>query len=102
MQIEIRLEGTTALICNKFTDSAAQAASSGTRTSSSAVDRGTAHEVRSSILRCSTSFPRLSQDVKMPATHRRAHLRAGYWQILGKVCSANVQEMESVYAPVCD
>ena len=45
MQIEIRLEGTTALICNKFTDSAAQAASSGTRTSSSAVDRGTAHEI---------------------------------------------------------
>lgn len=45
MHINIRLEGTTPLICNKFTDAAAQAASSGTRLSSANTDRGTPQEI---------------------------------------------------------
>jgi hypothetical protein len=45
MQIGIRIEGTTPLICNKFTDAAAEAASSGTRKSSANKDRGTPLEI---------------------------------------------------------
>lgn len=45
MKIEIRIEGTTALICNKFTDAAAEASSSGTRGSSAAGERGTPLEI---------------------------------------------------------
>lgn len=41
MKINISIEGTTALICNKFHDAAAESASSGTRTSSAAADKGT-------------------------------------------------------------
>lgn len=45
MRLKIRIEGTTALICNKFTDAAAEASSSGTRGSGSAKDRGTPLEI---------------------------------------------------------
>lgn len=50
MKIDIRLEGTTPLICNRFTDSAAQSASSGTRSSMSTTDRGTPQEICQSKL----------------------------------------------------
>lgn len=50
MKIEIRIEGVTALICNRFTDAAAEAASSGTRGSGSSQDRGTPLEIAESKL----------------------------------------------------
>jgi hypothetical protein len=45
MHIAIRIEGVTPLICNRFTDAAAEAASSGTRSSSANKDRGTPLEI---------------------------------------------------------
>lgn len=45
MEILITIEGTTPLICNKFTDAAADAASNGSRGSSAAQDRGTPLEI---------------------------------------------------------
>lgn len=50
MDVSIRIEGTTPLICNKFTDAAAEAASNGTRTSMAATDRGTPLEIARSKL----------------------------------------------------
>lgn len=50
MQIAIRIEGTTALLLNKFTDAAAMAATSGSRGSSAASERGTPQEVAQSKL----------------------------------------------------
>lgn len=50
MEINIRIEGTTPMICNKFTDAAAEAASSGTRAASANTDRGTPHEIAASKL----------------------------------------------------
>ena len=44
MKINVRVEGTTALICNRFSDAAAEAATSGSRGSSAAADRGTPRE----------------------------------------------------------
>jgi len=41
MKIEIEITGTTPLICNRFTDAAAEAATNSTRGASSAADRGT-------------------------------------------------------------
>jgi hypothetical protein len=45
MRIKITISGTTPLICNKFTDAAAEAASSGARGSSAGQDRGTPQEI---------------------------------------------------------
>jgi len=45
MKINITIQGQTALICNRFSDEAAEAASSGTRSSASAADRGTPLEI---------------------------------------------------------
>src|SRR5438067_360504 len=45
MKLAIRIEGTTPLICNRFTDAAAQASSSGARGSGAAQDRGTPLEI---------------------------------------------------------
>ena len=50
MELEIRLEGTTPLICNKFTDAQAIAASGGSRGSSAAAERGTPLEIAQSKL----------------------------------------------------
>ena len=50
MEIAITLTGTTPLICNRFTDAAAEAASSGTRSSSANSDRGTPLEIAESKL----------------------------------------------------
>lgn len=50
MKIDIRIEGTTPLITNKFTDAAAEAASNGTRAASAATDRGTPLEIAMSKL----------------------------------------------------
>lgn len=50
LKIDIRIEGITPLICNKFTDAAAMSASSGTRGSSLSVDRGSPEEVAQSKL----------------------------------------------------
>lgn len=50
MDIEIRLEGTTPLICNRFTDAAAMASSGGSRGSSAATERGSSQEVAESKL----------------------------------------------------
>jgi hypothetical protein len=48
MKLLIRIEGTTPLICNRFTDEAAAAASGGTRGSGAAQDRGTPLEIAQS------------------------------------------------------
>lgn len=45
MIINIKIDGVTPLICNKFHDAAAQAASSGSRGSSAASERGTPQEI---------------------------------------------------------
>jgi hypothetical protein len=45
MEIKIKIDGTTPLICNKFHDAAAMKASSGTSGSSGAEDRGTPQEI---------------------------------------------------------
>ena len=50
MKIEIAIQGITPLILNKFTDAAAEKASSGTASSSSAADRGTPFEIATSKL----------------------------------------------------
>jgi hypothetical protein len=44
MEIEIEIDGITPLICNRFTDEAAEAATSGSRGSSAAVERDTPHD----------------------------------------------------------
>lgn len=48
MKLLIRIEGTTPLICNRFTDAAAEASSTGVRGSGAAQDRGTPQEVAQS------------------------------------------------------
>jgi len=48
MLLTIRIEGTTPLICNRFTDAAAEASSGGVRGSSAAADRGTPLEIAES------------------------------------------------------
>lgn len=50
MEINIRIEGTTPMICNRFTDAAAEAASNGTRAASANTDRGTPQEIAESKL----------------------------------------------------
>lgn len=50
MFISIETEGVTPLICNRFTDEAAQASTSGDRGSSAAADRGTPLEISESKL----------------------------------------------------
>lgn len=50
MEISIRIEGTTPLICNKFTDAAAESSSNGSRGASAAADRGTPLEIAQSKL----------------------------------------------------
>jgi hypothetical protein len=45
MRIRIQIAGVTELICNRFTDEAAQAATDGVRGSSAAADRGTPREI---------------------------------------------------------
>lgn len=50
MKLNITIEGTTPLICNRFTDAAAESASNGTRSSSAAQDRGTPQEICQSKL----------------------------------------------------
>lgn len=44
MHINVRIEGVTPLLCNRFTDEAAQSATSGSRASAAAGDRGTPRE----------------------------------------------------------
>ncbi len=50
MEINITIEGTTPMICNRFTDEAAESATKGTRGASAAADRGTPLEVAESKL----------------------------------------------------
>src|SRR6516162_9932979 len=50
MWIDIKIQGRTPLILNRFTDAAALAATSGTRGSSAAGDRGTPQEIAESKL----------------------------------------------------
>jgi hypothetical protein len=50
MEFEIRIEGTTPLICNKFTDAAAESSSGGSRGSGAAQDRGTPLDIAKSKL----------------------------------------------------
>lgn len=45
MEINITVAGTTPLICNRFTDEAAESATKGTRGASAAADRGTPLEI---------------------------------------------------------
>ncbi len=50
MEINITIEGTTPMICNRFTDEAAESATKGTRGASAAADRGTPLEIAESKL----------------------------------------------------
>ena len=50
MRISIRIEGTTPLICNRFTDAAAEESSAGIRGSGASADRGTPIELAESKL----------------------------------------------------
>lgn len=50
MEIQISVSGTTPLICNRFTDANAEAASNGSRVASAAQDRGTPQEIAISKL----------------------------------------------------
>jgi hypothetical protein len=50
MELNITIEGTTPLICNRFTDAAAQSSSNGSRGSSAGADRGTPLEIAESKL----------------------------------------------------
>lgn len=50
MKIKIRISGVTPLICNRFTEEAAMAATSGTRSSAAGRDRGTVQEIAESKL----------------------------------------------------
>lgn len=50
MEITVTIEGTTPLICNKFTDAAAMSSSGGSRGASAAADRGTPQEIAASKL----------------------------------------------------
>ena len=50
MEIAISVEGNTPLICNRFTDEAAQTATDGSRGSSAGADRGTPLEIAKSKL----------------------------------------------------
>jgi hypothetical protein len=50
MNIEITIQGITPLLCNRFTDEAAEKASAGTRTSMANTDRGTPLEIATSRL----------------------------------------------------
>ena len=50
MKLDISITGTTPLICNRFTDAAAESSSSGTRGSSAMADRGTPQEIAQSKL----------------------------------------------------
>lgn len=50
MKIDIELQGSTSLICNRFTDAAAEASSSGTRSSMATTDRGTPQDIAQSKL----------------------------------------------------
>lgn len=62
MKISVKIEGITALICNKFTDAAAESASSGSRSSASASDRGTPLEQASTKLYVgATGLPMIPQ-----------------------------------------
>ncbi len=45
LHVQVKIEGVTPLICNKFTDAAAEASSGGSRGSSGAQDRGTPLEI---------------------------------------------------------
>jgi hypothetical protein len=44
MDIDIEITGTTPLICNRFTDSAAQSATNGTRSALAGADKGSPHD----------------------------------------------------------
>lgn len=50
MKLSIKIEGLTPLICNRFTDAAAEASSNGVRGSGAAQDRGTPLEIAQSKL----------------------------------------------------
>ena len=50
MRVEVKIEGVTPLLCNAFTDAAAEAATNGTRGSSANADRGTPQEQAASKL----------------------------------------------------
>jgi hypothetical protein len=50
VKIQVNIEGITPLLCNRFTDEAAEAATSGTRSSIATTDRGTPLEIASSKL----------------------------------------------------
>jgi hypothetical protein len=50
MEISIRIDGITPLICNRFTDAAAESASNGSRGSSAGQDRGTPLDIAQSKL----------------------------------------------------
>lgn len=50
MKFDIEITGTTPLICNRFTDAAAESATNGTRSSMATADRGTPQDVCASKL----------------------------------------------------
>lgn len=80
MRIDITIEGTTPMICNRFTDAAAESASSGTRSSSAATDRGTPQEIAISKL-----YPGLDGKPMIPQPNLlRCLIEGGRFHKVGK------------------
>lgn len=99
MFIEITVEGTTPLICNRFTDAAAASASNGSRNSSAGADRGTPQEIaegklyvgldglpmipQPNLLRCIVEGGRFTKIGKAQATTTKGSLLYACVDIIG-------------------
>jgi hypothetical protein len=80
MRIDIQVEGITPLLCNRFTDEAAEAATSGTRGSSAGQDRGTPQEIAASkIYWAADGNPMIPQTNLM-----RSIVEGGQFEKIGK------------------
>ncbi len=80
MRIEIRIEGTTPLICNRFTDEAAEKASNGSRGSSAGADRGTPMEIAETKL-----YRGIGGDLMIPQPNlMRCLVEGGRFHKIGK------------------
>lgn len=92
MEIMIRIEGKTPLICNRFTDAQAQAATSGNRVSTVG-DRGTPREIAESKLYLHDDVPIIPQPNLF-----RCILDAGKFFKAGK---SKVTTLKSSLIPAC-
>lgn len=99
MFIDITIEGTTPLICNRFTDAAAESASNGSRGSSAGADRGTPLEIaeaklyrglngiemipQPNLLRCIVEGGRFTKIGKAQATTKTSSILYACVDIMG-------------------